>query len=104
MCIPIHVASSPLSLLLLQLEVQCPSGVTIGFVAEHWNLCRAVYSIQNEKKEDMMGVLGPCSTYGCGSDSVFEVNKYKINVSTIFSTSTNRPQNDVLLDDFFVCE
>lgn len=104
MCIPIHVASSPLSLLLLQLEVQCPPGVTIGFVAEHWNLCRAVYSIQNEKKEDMMGVLGPCSTYGCGSDSVFEVNKYKINVSTIFSTSTNRPQNDVLLDDFFVCE
>ena len=66
-----------------QLEVQCPPGVTIGFVAEHWNLCRAVYSLQNEKKEDMMGVLGPCSTYGCGSDSVFEVNKYK-HVSTIF--------------------
>ncbi|MBV97156.1 Phospholipid scramblase 4, partial [Eschrichtius robustus] len=60
-----------------ELEVQCPPGITIGFVAEHWNLCRAVYSIQNEKKEDMMGVLGPCSTYGCGSDSVFEVNKYK---------------------------
>ncbi|KAB1283642.1 Phospholipid scramblase 4 [Camelus dromedarius] len=56
-----------------ELEVQCPPGVTIGFVAEHWNLCRAVYSIQNEKKEDMMGVRGPCSTYGCGSDSVFEV-------------------------------
>uniref|UniRef100_A0A8D1UIQ7 Phospholipid scramblase n=1 Tax=Sus scrofa TaxID=9823 RepID=A0A8D1UIQ7_PIG len=58
---------------LAQLEVQCPPGVTIGFVAEHWNLCRAVYSIQNERKEDMMGVYGPCSTYGCGSDSVFEV-------------------------------
>lgn len=73
MCIHIYVASSPLSLLHLQLEVQCPPGVTIGFVAEHWNLCRAVYSIQNERKEDMMGVYGPCSTYGCGSDSVFEV-------------------------------
>nr|XP_031533043.1 phospholipid scramblase 4 [Vicugna pacos] len=24
-------------------------------------------------KEDTMGVRGPCSTYGCGSDSVFEV-------------------------------
>ncbi|KAF0879818.1 PLS4 scramblase, partial [Crocuta crocuta] len=57
----------------LQLEVQCPPGVTIGFVAEHWNLCRAVYSIQNEKKENVMRVRGPCSTYGCGSDSVFEV-------------------------------
>ncbi|XP_044610648.1 phospholipid scramblase 4 [Equus asinus] len=56
-----------------ELEVQCPPGVTIGFVAEHWNLCRAVYSIQNEKKENVLGVRGPCSTYGCGSDSVFEV-------------------------------
>ncbi|XP_013015337.2 phospholipid scramblase 4 isoform X2 [Cavia porcellus] len=56
-----------------ELEVQCPPGTTIGFVAEHWNLCRAVYSIQNEKKENMMRVRGPCSTYGCGSDSVFEV-------------------------------
>ncbi|XP_077016849.1 phospholipid scramblase 4 isoform X2 [Tamandua tetradactyla] len=56
-----------------ELEVQCPPGVTIGSVAEHWNLCRAVYSIQNEKKETMLGVRGPCSTYGCGSDSVFEV-------------------------------
>nr|XP_044992926.1 phospholipid scramblase 4 isoform X2 [Jaculus jaculus] len=56
-----------------ELEVQCPPGVTIGFVSEHWNLCRAVYSIQNEKKEDVLRVLGPCATYGCGSDSVFEV-------------------------------
>jgi len=53
--------------------VQCPPGVPIGFVAEHWNLCRAVYSLRNEKKENVMRVRGPCSTYGCGSDSVFEV-------------------------------
>ncbi|KAL6055507.1 hypothetical protein STEG23_020489 [Scotinomys teguina] len=57
-----------------KLEVQCPPGVTIGFVAEHWNLCRATYSIQNPKKENMMRVRGPCATYGCGSDSVFEVH------------------------------
>lgn len=61
----------------MQLEVQCPPGVTIGFVAEHWNLCRASYSIQNQKKENMMRVRGPCATYGCGSDSVFEVNMCK---------------------------
>ncbi|XP_012861570.2 phospholipid scramblase 4 isoform X1 [Echinops telfairi] len=56
-----------------EMEVQCPPGVTIGYVKERWNLCRAVYSIQNEKKENVMGVRGPCSTYGCGSDSVFEI-------------------------------
>ncbi|XP_038179469.1 phospholipid scramblase 4 isoform X2 [Arvicola amphibius] len=57
-----------------ELEVQCPPGATIGFVAEHWNLCRATYSIQNQEKESMMRVRGPCATYGCGSDSVFEVS------------------------------
>lgn len=31
-----------------------------------------------------MRVRGPCSTYGCGSDSVFEVNKRKNNGFTIF--------------------
>lgn len=56
-----------------ELEVQCPPGVTVGFVTDHWNLCRAVYSIQNEKRETVLHVRGPCSTYGCGSDSVFEV-------------------------------
>ncbi|XP_023368766.1 phospholipid scramblase 4-like [Otolemur garnettii] len=66
------------------LEVQCPPGVTLGFVAEHWNLCRAVYSIQNEKKENVMRVRGPCSTYGCGSDSVFEIKSLD-GVSTIGS-------------------
>lgn len=80
----------------LQLEVQCPPGITIGFVMDHWNLCRAVYSIQNEKKENVLSVRGPCSTYGCGSDSVFEVNKYKNNVSSIFSACTNTLQNDLV--------
>uniref|UniRef100_H0X1J2 Phospholipid scramblase n=1 Tax=Otolemur garnettii TaxID=30611 RepID=H0X1J2_OTOGA len=56
-----------------EMEVQCPPGVTLGFVRERWSLCRAVYSIQNEKKENKMRVRGPCSTCGCGSDSVFEV-------------------------------
>lgn len=56
-----------------ELEVQCPPGVTIGFVRDHWNLCRAVYSIQDASREAVLRVRGPCSTYGCGSDSVFQV-------------------------------
>ncbi|XP_037381724.1 phospholipid scramblase 4 [Talpa occidentalis] len=67
-----------------ELEVQCPPGVTIGFVAEHWNLCRAVYSLQNEKKENVLRVHGPCLTYGCGSDSVFEVQSLD-GISTVGS-------------------
>ncbi|CAH6777883.1 Plscr4 [Phodopus roborovskii] len=59
-------------ILRVTLEVQCPPGVAIGFVAEHWNLCRDTYSIQNQRKENEVGVRGPCATYGCGSDPVFE--------------------------------
>lgn len=51
-----------------------------------------------------MRVRGPCSTYGCGSDSVFEVNKRKNNGFTIFffATCINRLQNDFVLIDFFM--
>lgn len=81
--------------------MQCPPGITIGFVAEHWNLCRAVYSIQNEKKENVMRVRGPCSTYGCGSDSVFEVKLCKNSVSDIFPNHINRLWKDLVVDNFF---
>ncbi|XP_053455834.1 phospholipid scramblase 4-like isoform X2 [Nycticebus coucang] len=58
---------------LTQMEVQCPPGVTLGFVKQDWSLCRAVYSIQNEKKESEMRVRGPCILTDGGSDSVYEV-------------------------------
>ncbi|XP_012660388.1 phospholipid scramblase 4-like [Otolemur garnettii] len=54
-----------------EMEVQCPPGVTLGFVSEDWSLCRAVYSIQNEKKENEMRVRGPCME--SGSVTVYEV-------------------------------
>ena len=57
----------------LQLEMQWPLGVTTGFALEHWNPCRTLYSIQSKKKEKVMGVRGPRSTHGWGSDSAFEV-------------------------------
>lgn len=56
-----------------ELEVQCPPGRTVGFVRDHWNMCQVAYSIQNEKKEKVLSIRGPCSTCGCGSDSVFQV-------------------------------
>ncbi|XP_053455833.1 phospholipid scramblase 4-like isoform X1 [Nycticebus coucang] len=56
-----------------EMEVQCPPGVTLGFVKQDWSLCRAVYSIQNEKKESEMRVRGPCILTDGGSDSVYEV-------------------------------
>lgn len=56
-----------------EMEVQCPPGVTLGFIREQWRLCRALFSIQNEKREAVMSIRGPCATYRCCSSSVFQV-------------------------------
>ncbi|XP_040336349.1 phospholipid scramblase 4-like isoform X1 [Herpailurus yagouaroundi] len=71
---PVPVPNCPPGLedLVAQLEMQWPPGVTAGFALEHWNPCRMLYSIQSKKKEKVMGVRGPRSTHGWGSDSAFE--------------------------------
>uniref|UniRef100_A0A667HM14 Phospholipid scramblase n=1 Tax=Lynx canadensis TaxID=61383 RepID=A0A667HM14_LYNCA len=71
---PVPVPNCPPGLedLVAQLEMQWPPGVTAGFALEHWNPCRTLYSIQSKKKEKVMGVRGPRSTHGWGSDSAFE--------------------------------
>ncbi|XP_055970157.1 phospholipid scramblase 4 [Sorex fumeus] len=57
-----------------EMEVQCPPGVTLGFIREQWQLCRALFSIQNEKREAVMSVQGPCCiSCNCCSDAPFEV-------------------------------
>lgn len=56
-----------------EMEVQCPPGVTLGFIREQWRPCRALLSVQNERREAMMSICGPCFTYGCCSDSAFQV-------------------------------
>lgn len=56
-----------------EMEVQCPPGVTLGFVREQWFPCKAIFVIQNEKREAVLRVEGPCMTYRCCSDSTFQV-------------------------------
>ncbi|XP_040336351.1 phospholipid scramblase 4-like isoform X2 [Herpailurus yagouaroundi] len=75
---PVPVPNCPPGLedLVAQLEMQWPPGVTAGFALEHWNPCRMLYSIQSKKKEKVMGVRGPRSTHGWGSDSAFEVDRF----------------------------
>ena len=55
-CVCINIASSPLSRLHWQVEVQCSPGVTTGFVAEHLEPVQD--GVQHEKKGDMMECLG----------------------------------------------
>ncbi|XP_044523549.1 phospholipid scramblase 4-like [Gracilinanus agilis] len=58
---------------LSQLEVQSPPGVPLGYIRQHWGFCKAKFSIENEKKEHVMDMDGPCSPCACGSDIVYRV-------------------------------
>uniref|UniRef100_A0A5F8G220 Phospholipid scramblase n=1 Tax=Monodelphis domestica TaxID=13616 RepID=A0A5F8G220_MONDO len=56
-----------------ELEVQSPPGVSLGYIRQHWGCCKANFSIENEKKEHVMNMNGPCSPCACGSDVVYRV-------------------------------
>ncbi|XP_074047227.1 phospholipid scramblase 4-like [Macrotis lagotis] len=56
-----------------ELEVQSPPGVPLGYVVEHWGCCKTKFRIENEKKEHVLNMEGPCAASSCGSDTVFQV-------------------------------
>ncbi|KAJ7313257.1 hypothetical protein JRQ81_004541 [Phrynocephalus forsythii] len=58
---------------LQELEVQCPPGTTIGYVAQTWHPFTPKFSIQNVEKETVLRILGPCFAFSCGGDVNFEV-------------------------------
>ncbi|XP_017327367.1 phospholipid scramblase 1 [Ictalurus punctatus] len=58
---------------LQELEVQSPPGTPIGYVVQTWHPCLPKYTIQNEKKQDVLKVVGPCCTWKCCFDVNFEI-------------------------------
>ncbi|XP_060111503.1 phospholipid scramblase 3 [Heteronotia binoei] len=58
---------------LQEMEVQCPPGITIGYVIQTWHPFTPKFSIQNAEKETVLRVLGPCFAFSCGGDVNFEV-------------------------------
>lgn len=67
---------------LQELEVQAPAGVTIGYVVQNWHPCLPKFSIQNERREDILKIIGPCVVCSCCSDIEFEV-KSNDEISTV---------------------
>lgn len=61
-------------LLPLQLEIQAPRGVPIGYVAQIWHPFLPKFKIQNEKKEDVLKISGPFFVCNCGGDVDFHVS------------------------------
>ncbi|XP_078522633.1 phospholipid scramblase 1-like [Lissotriton helveticus] len=58
---------------LQELEVQAPPGTTVGYVIQNWHPCLPKFTVQNEKKEGVLKIIGPCVTCSCCGDVNFEV-------------------------------
>lgn len=70
---PLRCGSCLCPCCLQELEVQSPPGTPIGYVVQSWHPYLPKYTIQNEKKQDVLKIVGPCCTFKCCSDVNFEV-------------------------------
>ncbi|XP_069474413.1 phospholipid scramblase 2-like isoform X2 [Ambystoma mexicanum] len=58
---------------LQELEVQSPPGTTVGYVVQNWHPCLPKFTVQNERKEGVLKISGPCILCSCCADVNFEV-------------------------------
>ncbi|NXC58439.1 PLS2 scramblase, partial [Aleadryas rufinucha] len=58
---------------LQELEVQAPPGKTVGYVVQNWHVCLPKFTIQDEKRMDILKIIGPCVVCRCCEDVHFEV-------------------------------
>uniref|UniRef100_A0A5F9CB24 Phospholipid scramblase n=1 Tax=Oryctolagus cuniculus TaxID=9986 RepID=A0A5F9CB24_RABIT len=70
---PLRCTSCCFPCCLQKIEVQAPPGVPIGYVTQTWHPCLPKFTIQNEKKEDVLKISGPCIVCSCFGDIDFEI-------------------------------
>ncbi|KAM4695260.1 phospholipid scramblase 1-like [Discoglossus pictus] len=58
---------------LQKLEVQAPPGTPIGYVIQNWHPILPKFTIQNERGESVLKIVGPCVPCRCCADVNFEV-------------------------------
>ncbi|XP_056354825.1 phospholipid scramblase family member 5-like [Oenanthe melanoleuca] len=70
---PLRCSSCCCPCFLQQLEVQSPPGTIAGYLVQNWDPFLPKFTIQNQSKEDVLKIIGPCVTCGCFEDVDFEV-------------------------------
>nr|XP_012617864.1 phospholipid scramblase 1 isoform X2 [Microcebus murinus] len=70
---PLKCSSCCFPCCLQELEIQAPPGVPIGYVIQDWHPCLPKFTIQNEKREDVLKIIGPCVVCSCCADIDFEI-------------------------------
>ncbi|XP_066477615.1 phospholipid scramblase 1-like [Tiliqua scincoides] len=58
---------------LQELEVHAPPGNPIGYVQQLWDPCLPEFVVQNEARQDVLKIIGPCIVCSCFGDVNFEV-------------------------------
>ncbi|XP_004629337.2 phospholipid scramblase 1-like [Octodon degus] len=58
---------------LQEIEIQAPPGVPVGYVSQKWHPCLPKFTVQNERREDVLKINGPCISCSCYSDIDFEI-------------------------------
>ncbi|KAL6039942.1 hypothetical protein STEG23_016888 [Scotinomys teguina] len=70
---PLRCSSCCFPCCLQEVEIQAPPGVPVGYVTQTWHPCLPKFTLQNEKKQDVLKVVGPCVVCTCCSDIDFEL-------------------------------
>uniref|UniRef100_A0A8C8YWT5 Phospholipid scramblase n=1 Tax=Prolemur simus TaxID=1328070 RepID=A0A8C8YWT5_PROSS len=70
---PLRCSSCCFPCCLQELEIQAPPGIPVGYVIQNWHPCLPKFTIQNEKREDVLKITGPCVVCSCCADIDFEV-------------------------------
>ncbi|XP_063578330.1 phospholipid scramblase 2 isoform X4 [Pongo abelii] len=58
---------------LSQIEIQAPPGIPVGYVTQTWHPCLTKFTIQNQKREDVLKISGPCIVCSCFAGVDFEI-------------------------------
>ncbi|XP_010361690.1 phospholipid scramblase 1 isoform X1 [Rhinopithecus roxellana] len=70
---PLRCSSCCCPCCLQEIEIQAPPGVPVGYVIQTWHPCLPKFTIQNEKREDVLKISGPCVVCSCCGDVDFEI-------------------------------
>ncbi|XP_045707498.1 phospholipid scramblase 1 isoform X3 [Phyllostomus hastatus] len=69
---PLRCTSCCCPCCLQEIEICSPPGVPVGYVSQNWHPCLPMFTVQNERREDILKISGPCVVCSCCADIDFE--------------------------------
>ncbi|XP_073088334.1 phospholipid scramblase 1 [Manis javanica] len=58
---------------LQEIEIHAPPGIPVGYVNQMWHPCLPKFTVKNERREDILKIIGPCLVCSCCADVDFEI-------------------------------